>query len=109
VQNEAANILPLIHQIEAALVGIPYEIVYVDDGSTDETPARLQQAWANGAPLRIIRHKTSCGQSAGVVTGVKHSRGTWIATLDGIARTTRPLFLRCSCVDSLKKRTACLC
>jgi len=83
VRNEAPNILPLIGEIRAALVGIPYEIVYVDDGSTDETPQRLRQALAEGAPLRIIRHKTSCGQSAGVITGVKHARGTWIATLDG--------------------------
>jgi dolichol-phosphate mannosyltransferase len=83
VRNEAPNILPLIGEIRAALIGIPHEIVYVDDGSTDETPQRLRQALAEGAPLRIIRHKTSCGQSAGVITGVKHARGTWIATLDG--------------------------
>lgn len=83
VRNEAPNILPLIGEIRAALSGISYDIVYVDDGSTDETPARLRQALAEGAPLRIIRHKESCGQSAGVITGVKHARGTWIATLDG--------------------------
>lgn len=83
VRNEAPNILPLIGEIRAALIGIPHEIVYVDDGSSDETPQRLRQALAEGAPLRIIRHKTSCGQSAGVITGVKHARGTWIATLDG--------------------------
>lgn len=83
VRNEAPNILPLIGEIRAALTGIPHEIVYVDDGSTDETPQRLRQALAEGAPLRIIRHKDSCGQSAGVITGVKHARGTWIATLDG--------------------------
>jgi dolichol-phosphate mannosyltransferase len=83
VRNEGPNILPLIGEIRAALAGIGYEIVYVDDGSTDETPQRLRQALAEGAPLRIIRHKASCGQSAGVITGVKQSRGTWIATLDG--------------------------
>jgi dolichol-phosphate mannosyltransferase len=83
VRNEAPNILPLINEIRAALSGISYEIVYVDDGSTDDTPQRLRQALAEGAPLRIIRHKTSCGQSAGVITGVKYARGTWVATLDG--------------------------
>ncbi len=83
VKNEAANILPLIGEIRAALTGTPYEIVYVDDGSTDETPQRLRQALAEGAPLRTVRHRASCGQSAGIVTGVKHARGTWIATLDG--------------------------
>jgi dolichol-phosphate mannosyltransferase len=83
VRNEAANILPLIGEIRTALAGISHEIVYVDDGSTDETPQRLRQALAEGAPLRIIRHRESCGQSAGVVTGIKHARGQWIATLDG--------------------------
>lgn len=83
VRNEGPNILPLIGEIRAALAVTPYEIVYVDDGSTDETPQRLRQALAEGAPLRVIRHKASCGQSAGVITGVRHARGIWIATLDG--------------------------
>jgi len=83
VRNEAPNILPLIGEIRTALIGTPYEIIYVDDGSTDETPQRLRQALAEGAPLRIIRHRTSGGQSSGVVSGVKHARGTWVATLDG--------------------------
>ena len=54
----------------------------MDDGSTDATPAALREA-ARAAPLRHLRHRTSCGQSAAVVTGVKAARGTWIATLDG--------------------------
>jgi dolichol-phosphate mannosyltransferase len=56
--------------------------VYVDDGSTDTTPAELRLA-AETAPLRWLRHARSCGQSAAVLTGVRAARGTWIATLDG--------------------------
>jgi dolichol-phosphate mannosyltransferase len=82
VRNEGPNILPLVAEIEAALVGVPHEIVYVDDGSTDDTPALLAEA-ACGAPLRALRHRRSCGQSAAIVTGVKAARGAWIATLDG--------------------------
>jgi dolichol-phosphate mannosyltransferase len=83
VRNEDANVLPLIREIQTALAGLSYEIIYVDDGSTDGTPMRLAQAVAETAPLRFFRHRESCGQSASVVTGVREARGTWIATLDG--------------------------
>lgn len=82
VRNEAPNIAPLVAEIEAALAGVPHEIVYVDDGSTDATSAELAAA-AQHAPLHWLRHRASCGQSAAVVTGVRAARGTWIATLDG--------------------------
>ena len=83
VRNEAPNIGPLVAEIEAALSATPHEIVYVDDGSTDDTPAALRAARQAGAPVRAIRHRASCGQSAAIVTGVKAARGRWIATLDG--------------------------
>jgi len=78
VRNEGPNILPLVAEIRAALAAVPHEIVYVDDGSTDDTPARLVEA---GVVRR--RHRASCGQSAAVATGVKAASGPWIATLDG--------------------------
>jgi dolichol-phosphate mannosyltransferase len=86
VRNEAENIAPLIGEIRAALAGDTlaggaFEIVYVDDGSTDATPAALRACAADGLVVR--RHRTSCGQSAAIVSGVKAARGTWIATLDG--------------------------
>jgi dolichol-phosphate mannosyltransferase len=83
VRNEAPNIAPLVAEIEAALAAIPHEIVYVDDGSTDGTLQALRQARAAGAPVRALRHRDSCGQSAAIITGVKAARGAWIATLDG--------------------------
>lgn len=82
VRNEGPNIHSLVAEIEAALAGVPHEIVYVDDGSDDETPAMLAEA-AAAAPLRVLRHRRSCGQSAAIVTGVKAAQGRWIATLDG--------------------------
>jgi len=82
VRNEGPNILPLVAEIEAALAAIPHEIIYVDDGSTDDTPARLREA-ATTTGVRHVRHQASCGQSAAVITGVKAARAPWIATLDG--------------------------
>jgi dolichol-phosphate mannosyltransferase len=82
VRNEAPNIAPLIAEIEAALTGVPHEIIYVDDGS-DDGSADVILAEAAGAPILLKRHRSSCGQSAAIVTGVRAARGTWIATLDG--------------------------
>ena len=82
VRNEGSNITSLIAEIEAALPAVPHEIVYVDDGSTDDTWPRLAAARA-AAPLVVRRHRASCGQSAAIITGVRAASGTWIATLDG--------------------------
>lgn len=84
VKNEEENIIPLISEICAALdTKVEFEIVYVDDGSDDDTPAKLQEARGRFPRLRIIRHAESCGQSQAVATGVKLSRSPLIATLDG--------------------------
>lgn len=83
VHNEAPNLQPLINAISLALAETEHEIIYVDDGSTDSTPQILTGLAQNLPTLRVIRHKNSCGQSGAVITGVKHARGTYIATLDG--------------------------
>ena len=82
VRNEGPNIAPLIAEIQAALPGLPHEIIYVDDGSDDETPQVLRDQRAL-APLIVRRHRVSCGQSAAIITGVRAASGAWIATLDG--------------------------
>ena len=84
VKNEAENIAPLVAEIRTALETlVDYEIVYVDDGSTDETVSRIRALGDGTDRLRVIRHKSSCGQSTAVRSGVKAARGRWIATLDG--------------------------
>jgi dolichol-phosphate mannosyltransferase len=83
VHNEAPNILPLISAISVALAGIDHEIVYVDDGSSDNSPRVLADIAATLPTLIRVRHRNSCGQSAAVITGVKTAHGAFIATLDG--------------------------
>lgn len=84
VRDEAANILPLIEEIHAALDGrAAFEVVYVDDGSRDETPARLADARRRFPRLRCVAHGESCGQSAAIRTGIRRARGPLVATLDG--------------------------
>ncbi|MEA2899373.1 MAG: dolichol-phosphate mannosyltransferase, partial [Bradyrhizobium sp.] len=67
VRNEAGNVAPLIAEISAALDGRwPYEIIYVNDGSTDATSERLAEVMKARKNLRQIRHASSFGQSAAV-------------------------------------------
>ena len=83
VRNESGNVASLIGEIDAALKHITHEIVYVDDGSTDDTYIQLKALQATFALLKIVRHAKSCGQSTAVRTGVKAAQYDWVATLDG--------------------------
>ena len=93
VRNEADNILPLIEEISAALDGRrDYEIIYVNDGSTDATAERLADAMKRWPNIRQLKHAASSGQSAAVRSGVRAARGAIVATLDGDGQNN-PSFL----------------
>lgn len=93
VRNEADNIAPLIEEITAALgERWAYEIIYVNDGSTDATGERLAAIMAQRDNLRQLRHAKSGGQSAAVRSGVRAARGVIVATLDGDGQNN-PAFL----------------
>ena len=84
VLNEQDNVAPLIGEIRAALgSACAYEIVYVDDGSTDATLANLQATRATAPELRILQHGEKRGQSEALRSGILAARGRLIVTLDG--------------------------
>jgi dolichol-phosphate mannosyltransferase len=102
VRNEAENVAPLVGEIAAALAGRDFEVIYVNDGSTDDTAAELKRLKAQYPWLRQVRHAMSCGQSAALRTGMLAARGQVIVTLDGDGQND-PAFLP-KLVDALKQR-----
>jgi dolichol-phosphate mannosyltransferase len=82
--NEADNLEPMLAELRAALepLGRSYEVIYVDDGSTDDSADRLMRLQAQHACVRYVRHKRNFGQSAAFHTGFQIVRGQVIITLD---------------------------
>ncbi len=84
VKNEAANIPALVDELEKSLAPLaPFEVIYVNDGSTDATGLTLDTLSATRPWLRQIRHQLSSGQSAAVRTGIWAAYAPIVATLDG--------------------------
>ena len=84
VLNEAENIRPVLTEIATALQPLrPFEVIFVDDGSTDRTRAELLACRDLLPELRVLGHDRRCGKSAALRTGIEAARGTWIATIDG--------------------------
>ncbi len=84
VRNEEGNVAPLIREIVSACTAQgAFEIIYVDDGSWDQTLPRLKDMRHEIAQLRVLHHEVSCGQSAAVRSGIRAARGRLVVTLDG--------------------------
>jgi dolichol-phosphate mannosyltransferase len=84
VRNEADNVAPLADEIAAAMTGRwSFEVIFVNDGSTDDTALALGRLMAERPWVRQINHAMSCGQSAAVRTGVAAAQAPLVATLDG--------------------------
>lgn len=83
-KDEAGNIGRLVDEIHRALAGHAYEVVLVDDGSTDDTGAEfLRHCQQSGTPGRLIRHARSAGQSTALWTAARHAAGRFLVTIDG--------------------------
>lgn len=81
VYNEEPNIRPLVEKIRIDLDGLDYELLYVDDGSTDGTLAALKSVMDER--MRVVEFRKNYGQSAALAAGIAEARGAYLATLDG--------------------------
>ena len=81
VMNEEDNIQPLLSAISSALDDIDYEVILVDDGSTDATKKRILQ-YADERTI-LVELRRNYGQSTAMTAGIDHSKGTYVALLDG--------------------------
>ncbi len=81
VMNEEDNIKPLLSKIDEALTGIDYEVILIDDGSTDKTRQRILESASDHTILVELRR--NYGQSTAMTAGIDYSKGKYIALLDG--------------------------
>jgi hypothetical protein len=84
VFNEADNVEAVTQEVLRAAAPLgQFELIYVDDGSTDLTADRVQELRASGNAIRLLRHDRCCGKTAALITGVTAARAPWIVTMDG--------------------------
>ena len=83
--NEEDNVEPLYQAIDAVVkhMGKSYEIIFVDDGSSDETFPRLKRIAESDPSVKVIKFRTNCGQSAATDAGFELARGRVIIVMDG--------------------------
>lgn len=82
--NEEENVAPLVAEVKTTVIdrGIDAELIVVDDGSRDQTLARLRALTQQYAFLRVLHREKSAGQSAAMWAGIQAARGSFVATLD---------------------------
>ncbi len=82
--NEEDNIGALLDELQSVLTAVaePFEIIYVDDCSTDDSLVRLIEEMKRRPYLRVLKHKVNLGESAAIFTGYEHARGNIVFSMD---------------------------
>ena len=85
VFNEAASLQGLFEEVTDALLGleVPYEILFIDDGSTDASPQVLQELAAKDPGVKLIAFRRNFGQTAAMMAGIEYAQGGVIVVMDG--------------------------
>ncbi len=81
VYNEEENVKPLYDQITDALQGFNYEVIFVDDGSSDSTVKNIKAI--KDDKVHLIEFKKNFGQSSALLAGFDYATGDYIITMDG--------------------------
>ena len=81
MMNEEDNVEPLFKAVREALKDIDYEFILVDDGSTDNTVAKMKELADSRTKILIFNH--NCGQTQAMAAGIEIAKGELIATIDG--------------------------
>jgi glycosyltransferase involved in cell wall biosynthesis len=84
VHDEEMTVEPLYHQVAAVLgeAGRTFEVVYVDDGSTDASVAKISQLLSEREPARLVTLRRNFGKAAALATGFRVARGRFVVTID---------------------------
>jgi len=85
VYNEAGSLVPLYEEVTDALLGLaePFEILFVDDGSTDASPEILRELASKEDTIKVVRFRRNFGQTAALMAGIDHASGDVIVAMDG--------------------------
>lgn len=83
VLNEAGNLVPIVDEIINAFSGCTFEIMFIDDGSTDDTATELELLQKQHSFVTVVTHYSRYGKSTALVTGARHAKYPWLATMDG--------------------------
>jgi len=81
VFNEEGNVTLLTEAIEDGLQGYNYEIIYIDDFSTDNTRKEIKEL--NNSNVVLIELKRNYGQSSALAAGIEYAKGAYVVTMDG--------------------------
>jgi len=83
IYNEELNIAPLVEQLDKALSNVNHEVLFVDDGSTDQSIDEILKAKESRPHFKLVEFRRNFGQSSAIAAGIEYAEGEYIATIDG--------------------------